>query len=82
MRIDAALADQLELRQPFEQRLANLGTLADQHQRFGIGEPRGKRIGILDVIVPDGDVMALELCEAGQGAHGVEVVVEDGDFHE
>jgi hypothetical protein len=39
--------------------------LADQHQYFGSAQPLGERVGILDVIVPDGDVVALELGEAG-----------------
>ena len=82
VRIDAALADQLELGQPLEQRRANLRPLADQHQRFGIAQPFGQRVDVLDVIVPDRDVMSGELAEAGQGAQRVVVIVEDGDFHQ
>ena len=36
VRIDAALTDQLELRKAFEQRCADFGALADQHEGFGV----------------------------------------------
>jgi hypothetical protein len=81
MRIDATLADQPELPQPLEERRANLRALADQHQDFGIGKPLRERIDILHMIVPDRDVVALELGKARQRSHRVVVVVEDGDFH-
>ena len=81
MRIDAALADQLQLRQLLQQRRADLGALADQHQRLGILQPFRQRVGVLDVIVEDGDVVALELGEARQRPQRVEVIVEDGDLH-
>ena len=58
MRIDAALADELEIGQAFEQRRADFGALADQHQRFGARKPLGQRVEVLDVIVPDRDVVA------------------------
>ena len=81
MRINAALADELEVGQPVEQRRADLRALANEHQRLRVGEPRGERIGVLDVIVEDRHVMAGKLAEAGQRPHGVVVIVENGDFH-
>src|ERR1700733_5436766 len=81
MRIDAALADELQLGQPLEQRRADLGTLADQHQDFSVGEAFGEPVDVLHMIVPDRDIAALELAEARQRTNGVVVVVEDGDFH-
>ena len=42
VRVDAALADEPELVQPLEQRRADLGPLADQHQRFGLPQPLGE----------------------------------------
>ncbi len=81
VRIDAALADQLELGQALEQRRADLGPLADQHQRFGIAQPFRQRVNVLHMVVPDGNVLSRELAEAGQGAQRVVVIVEDGDFH-
>ena len=36
---------------------------------------------VLDVIVPDLDVVPRELGEAPQGADRVVIIVEDGDFH-
>ena len=43
VRIDAALADELELRQALEQRRADRRALADQHQRLGVLQPLGER---------------------------------------
>src|SRR3954451_1740761 len=82
MRIDAALADQFQFRQSLQQGLANLRSLADQHQRFGIAQAFRQRIDVLDVIVPDRDVEPGELAEAVEGAHRVEIIVEDRDFHD
>ena len=66
--IDAALADQPEIGQPLEQRRADLGALADQHQRLGRLQPRGQRIHVLHVIVPDRDLVPVELAEAGRAS--------------
>ena len=44
MRVDAALADQAQLGQALEQRRADLGALADQHQHFGVAQPLGERV--------------------------------------
>ena len=79
---DAALADQLQLRQPLQQRRADLGPLPDQHQRFGVAQALGEDIDVLDVIVPDGDVVPGQLLETVEGAQRVEVIVEDRDFHD
>ncbi len=79
--IDAALADELELRQPVEQRRTDLGALADQHQRFGVAQPLRQDFIVLHMVGPDRDVVAGELAEGGKRAHGVVIVVEDGDFH-
>ena len=80
MWVDAALADQLEVRELFKQR-ANLRALANERQRFGAGEPCRKLIGVLDVVVEDRDLMSGKLTEARQCPHSVVVIVEDGDFH-
>ena len=77
VRIDAALADELELGQPFEQRLADFRPLAHQHQDVGVLEPVRQDIDILNVVVPDFDVVAIELAKAIEGTDGVEVVVEN-----
>src|SRR6185437_15224402 len=81
MRIDAALADEAEIGQALEQGRADLRPLADQHQRLGIAQAPRQRFNVLDVIVPDGDVVPVELGEAGQRAQRVEIVVEYGDPH-
>ena len=59
VRIDAALADQPELGQALDQRCADMGALADQHQRFGVLQPLGQRVDVLDVVVPDLDLVAV-----------------------
>src|SRR5882762_9316486 len=81
VRIDAALADEPELVEPLEQRRADLGALAYQHQRFGIPQPLGQRIDILDMIVPDPDLVAGKLFEAFERAKRVVVIVKNGQLH-
>ena len=82
MRKDAALADQFQFRQPLQKRRAYLRALADQHQRLGILQAFRQHIDVLDVIVPDGDVVSRQLAEAVEGAHRVEIIVEDRDLHD
>jgi len=53
VRVDAALADESELRQPAQQRGADLGALANEHERFGIAESLGEGVDVIDVICPD-----------------------------
>ena len=81
VRIDAALTDEPELVQSMEQRRADLGPLADQHQRFGIPQSFGQRIDILDVIVPDLDLVARQLFEAVERPKRVVIIVKNGDLH-
>src|SRR5262245_37115116 len=81
VRIDAALADELELGQAFEQVGLNSRALADEHQAFGVLEPRRQRIGLLHVVVPDRNLVPRELAEAGKRAHRVEIIVEDRNLH-
>src|ERR1700730_17181131 len=81
MRIDAALADQLETRQALEQRRADFRAFPYQHQNFGVAQPLSQCVGVLDVIVPDRDVAAVELAKARQGAQRVLVIVKYRDFH-
>jgi hypothetical protein len=81
VRIDAALTDEPEPVQALEQRRADLGPLAYQHQCFGIPESFGQRIDILDVIVPDRGLVAGKLLEAVERAKGVVIIVKNGDFH-
>jgi hypothetical protein len=81
MRIDAALADQPQLRQSLQQRRADLRALAKQHQSLGVAQPVGQHIDILHVVVPDRHLVPGELAEARQAAQRIEPVVEDRDFH-
>ena len=77
VRIDAALADQFEFGERFEQGSPNGRALADEHQAFGVLEPSSERGGILHVVVPHRDLVALELPKRGQRAKRIEVIVED-----
>src|SRR5262245_22676438 len=81
VRIDAALADELEAGQAFEQVGLNPRALADEHQTFGILEPRRERVGILHVVVKDRNLVPLELLEAGKRAQRVEIIVENRNLH-
>src|SRR5215470_4689942 len=82
MRIDAALADEAEIRQALKQRRADFRALADQHQNLGIAQTLGERVDVLDVIVPNRYLVAGEHAEASQRSQRVVIVVEDRDFHE
>jgi hypothetical protein len=81
VRVDAALADEPELGQSTQERRADLGALANEHERFGLAQSLGERVGVLDVIVPDLDVVPRQLGEAVERAQRVVVIVEDGDLH-
>lgn len=50
--VDAGLADQAQPRKSPQQRRANLGALADQHQRLRVAQALGQRVDVLRVIVP------------------------------
>ena len=78
---DAALADQSEVGKTFEQGSANLGPLPDEHEGLALPQTLGQRVGVLYVIVPDGDLVVGQLLEAGQGPNGVAVVVKNRDAH-
>ena len=79
--IDAALADELELGQPRQQRRANVGALADQDQHLGVRQALGQDVDVLGMVVPDRDVVAVQLSKAGQRPHGIVIVVKNSDFH-
>src|SRR5258708_2403874 len=81
MGIDAALADQLQLWQPFQQGRADLRALADQHQRLGVAQALGEPVDVLDMVVPDRHLVPGKLAEAIERAERVEIIVEDGDLH-
>jgi hypothetical protein len=81
IRIDAALADELQLRQPLEQRRADLRALADQHQRLDVAQSRRERVAVLHMVVKDAYVVLRQLAEDAERPHRVVVVVEDRDLH-
>jgi hypothetical protein len=81
VRVDAALADEPELRQSLEEWSADLRALANQHEDLGLAQSLGERVDVLDVIVPDLDIVSRQRREAVERAQRVVVVVEDGDLH-
>jgi hypothetical protein len=76
VRVHAALADQLQFVQAGEKRGANLSPLAYQYEGFGFFQPLGERIELLSVVIPNCDVMACQLLEAGKRAQSIEIVVQ------
>src|SRR5207344_1361051 len=80
VRVDAALADEPELVQSMKQRRADLRPLTYQHKRFRIPQSFGQRIDVLDVIVPDLDLVTCQLFEAVEGAKRVVIIVKNGDL--
>jgi hypothetical protein len=59
-----------------------LRSLPDQDQRFGIAQSLSEGVDVLDVIVPDRDVVPGQLAEAIEGAQRVEIIVKDGNLHD
>ena len=81
VRKGAALADQPQSGQPFEQVVGDAGAFADQDEDLGVGQAVGEDVAVVGVVAPDRDVVPGEGGEARQRAQRVEVVVEDGDLH-
>jgi hypothetical protein len=59
----------------------DLRPLSEENKHFGIVEPRGQGVCVLDVIVPNFDFVTGKLLEALQRSERVMVVVQDGYFH-
>src|SRR5215217_6449183 len=81
MRVHAALADQPKLGQLLQECCTDLGSLADKHNDLSVAKPVCKRVYLLNVIVPDRDLVAIELSEGVQGPNRIKVVVQDRDLH-
>ena len=58
MWIDAALADELKLGQALEQSCLNFRALANEHQAFGVLQAGSQRVSVLDMIVPDNNIVS------------------------
>src|SRR5206468_3869604 len=80
VRIHAALADQSELVQTIEQRSLDLRPLANENQCLSVFQTPGKRVGVLHMVIPDFDLMRIQLPETRKGPQCVEVVVENRDL--
>ena len=81
MRVDAALADEPQRVEAIEQGLTDVRTLANQHERLRVFEAPGQRIDVLRVIVPDRDLVAVQLAKARESTKGVEVVIQNRNLH-
>jgi hypothetical protein len=79
--IDTALADQAKLGQTFQKWSLNPGSFPEKHKHFGVMEPIRQNIYSRGVILPDRDLMAVQLLETFQGSERVMVVVQDCYFH-
>ena len=77
----AGLADQLEPREPSQQRFVDDRALARQHQSIGVGKAFGEDIRILFRLVIDRHLMAVEPGEAVQRTDDVLIVVGNHDVH-
>jgi hypothetical protein len=75
MGIDAALRNQTQVGQTFQQGARNLGPFSKQDKRLGVGQSVSQNINILNVIRPDGHVVFDQLCKARQGPKGIEPIV-------
>src|SRR4029453_6626366 len=82
VRIHTALANQSELVQTIEQWSSDVRALTDENECLGIFQPLGKRVDVLDVVIPDLDLMPVQLPETGEGPQCVEVVIENRDLHD
>jgi hypothetical protein len=81
MRVDAALADQAQVRQPLQQPARDFRALADEDQRFDILQPLGEDLLVLDMVGPDRRLIARNRGEAVQCAQRVEIIVQNRDLH-
>jgi hypothetical protein len=81
VRIDAALADQSQLRKALEQRRANLRALPDEHERIEAVEALGERLSVLHVVGEDRDLVTSEPLEARQTTQRIEPIIENRNPH-
>jgi hypothetical protein len=77
MRIDAALADQPKPGEPLQEWRPDIGPLSEKHERFRVVEPPRQGISILDMVIPNADLVAVEFLEAFQAPERVVVIIQD-----
>src|SRR4051794_31575280 len=81
VRVDAPLADEPEFREAFEQLSADRGPLANEDESLRVFQALGERTSLLNMVVPDVDLVSIESAKAGKRPQRVEVVVENRDPH-
>ena len=77
MRIDASLTDQLESWKSLEEGASNQRTLANQHQHVCMLQTMGKNFDVLDVIIPNRDIVLREQSKTWQAAQCVEIIIQN-----
>ena len=75
------MADEFEPGQAIEQGGLDCRAFANEHQAFGIFQARRERVGVLHVVVPDRNLVTLELLEARKRAQRIEIIVKDCNLH-
>jgi hypothetical protein len=78
---DAALADQPQGREAFQQFGGDGRPFADEDEDLGGDQASGELVHIVDMVVPDGDLVSVEGGEAVECPDRVEVVVQNRHTH-
>ena len=81
MRVDAALADEFQLRKSVQKILGDRCPFPEQNKALGLCHPISKAGRVGFVIGPDRDVMPGKLFETGQATQRVEPVVKNVNLH-
>ena len=81
MRIDAALADQLQFGQAFDQGAADCGPLAEEDEGFGFAQPLCKGGRVMQMVGVDRNIMAVQLGKAGEAAQRIVPIVQNSNAH-
>jgi hypothetical protein len=59
-----------------------LRPFTNQHQRLCVPQAVGKRLDVVDMIIPYFDLVSVELAKARESSQGIEVVVQGGNFQD
>ena len=62
-------------------RAAWISCVRNEDQAFGIFQARRERVGVLHVVVPDRNLVTLELLEARKRTQRIEIIVKDCNLH-
>jgi hypothetical protein len=82
VRVHAALTDEPQGVEVFEQPRTDLCALADQNEDLGVLQTRSEGVGILDMIVPYRNLVPVQFAKALESTKRVEIIVENRNIHE